>query len=145
MKLHDTIPMRGDFCLRVLRGGQVIETYHDPNMIMDVAKDALAQLLAGDGAGKVVTTIGFGTDGNGPSPDDEALTSAYTKDVSGHSYPSAGRVQFNWTLSTTEANGKSIREFGLIASDGTLIARKTRGAIDKDDDISLDGSWTIIF
>lgn len=145
MKLQDTITMRGDFRLCVRRAGKVIETYRDPNMIMNVAKDALARLLAGDGAGKTVTQIGFGTDGNGPSPDDTALTSAYTKAIASHSYPSAGRVQFNWTLATTEANGKSIREFGLLASDGTLIARKTRGVIEKADDISLDGSWTIIF
>lgn len=145
MNIKDTLALRGDFELQIFRAGELIERYRDPNMIMDATRDALARLLAGDGAGKSVSQIGFGTDGNGPSPDDAALTAGYVKAIAAHSYPVAGQVRFDWTLSTAEANGKTIREFGLLAADGTLIARKTRGAIEKGDDISLAGSWTIIF
>jgi len=141
----DTIAMRGTLRLKVIKNGVVIEEYEDSNMIMNVAKDAMAHLIGGAGSGKTITKIGFGTNGNGPSPADTGLTSSYSKNVASVSYPATGQVQFNWLLATTEANGMSIKEFGLICGDTTLFARKTRGAIEKQDDISLDGSWTIIF
>jgi hypothetical protein len=145
MKILDMEKVKGIFELRVLRDGQVIEEYSDKNMIVNVAKDALARLIGGDGAGKTITKIGFGTNGSGPTPDDTALTDAFTKPLSGHTYPQAGHVKFTWSLGTTEANGMSVREFGLICSDNTIFSRKTRGQIEKASDISLDGSWTIIF
>lgn len=145
MRETDTIAMRGTLRLKVRKNGVVIEEYEDSNMIMNVAKDAMAHLIGGAGSGKTITKIGFGTNGNGPSPGDTGLTSSYSKNVASVSYPATGQAQFNWLLTTTEANGMSIKEFGLICGDTTLFARKTRGAIEKQDDISLDGSWTIIF
>ena len=141
----DDTPLCGNFRLVIKKNGVVIEEYNDHNMIMNVAKDAMAQLIGGSGSGKTITGIGFGTNGNGPSPADTMLTGSYSKNVASVSYPATGQVQFNWLLTTTEANGMSIKEFGLICGDTTLFARKTRGAIEKQDDISLDGSWTIIF
>ncbi len=85
-------------------------------------------------------------DAEGPTPKDAGLTDAFLKDIASHSYPADGRVRFDWRLEPFEANGLIIREFGLIASKGSLFARKTRHApIEKTDDISLDGAWTIIF
>lgn len=144
MKLKDFANLTGIFELKIIRNNKT-EIYKDENMIMNVAKDALAKLIGGDGSGKVITKIGFGTNGNGPTPDDIQLTNAYVKSLSGHTYPQTGHVRFTFNLATTEANGKQIREFGLICSDDTLFARKTRGVIEKSDDISLEGSWTIIF
>lgn len=137
--------IHGDFHLVIKKNGVVIEEYADHNMIMNVAKDAMAHLIGGAGSGKTITRIGFGTSGGGPSPSDLALTDSFSKNMGSVSYPAVGQASFNWSLGTTEANGKTIREFGLICGDSTLFARKTRGAIDKQDDISLDGSWTIIF
>ena len=147
MELKDTLwrPMRGELVVRVYRGGDLVATHTDANLIVDSAKVALANLLGGDGVGQAVADIGFGTDGNGPNPDDTGLTDAYTKPVSNHDYPQAGTVRFHWSLGVGEANGKGIREFGLFAGDGTLIARKTRGVIEKADDISLEGTWSVIF
>lgn len=145
MRFEDTTPPRGEFVLSIRRNGVEVESYADRNMIMSSARDALARLLGGDGSGKMITHIGVGTDGNGPEPGDTALTSAYKKRLSGHSYPSTGRVAFSFTIGKAEANGKKIREFGLLCSDGTLFARKTRGVIEKADDIEIVGTWTIIF
>ena len=145
MKLHDDAALRGCFEIRILKAGKEIEHYCDPNMIMSSARDALARLIGGDGSGKTVTRIGVGTNGNGPSPADTGLTSAYTKAVSGRNYPATGEVAFAFNIATGEGNGKIIREFGLLCSDGTLFARKTRGAIEKADDIEITGTWTIKF
>lgn len=145
MIIKDDATLRGMFEVRVYRDGTLVEEYQDNNMILNMAKDALARLIAGAGAGKVITQIGFGTNGAGPSPDDTALSTPFAKAVSGITYPGPGQVKFSWNLATTEANGMVIKEFGLICSDATLFARKTRGGIEKAADISLDGSWTIIF
>lgn len=141
----EQIAMRGDFWLRIYRNGVLVEEQHDPNMIMNVAKDAMAKLIGGSGSGKTITKIGFGTSTTGPTPTDTGLANSYSKNVSTVAYPATGQVAFGWTLGTSEANGKAIAELGLICSDGTLFARKVRGAINKDADLSLEGTWTIIF
>lgn len=145
MNFEEALSLRGEFELRIFRAGVPVEDYRDHNMIMAVARNALARLLGGDGKGKTITTIGVGIGGNGPDPSDTALTSPYTKNVTGHSYPEDGRVRFEFVIGKSEANGKKLREFGLICSDGTLFARKVRGVIEKADDIEIAGSWTIIF
>ena len=86
-----------------------------------------------------MTKIGVGTNGNGPTPNDKGLTSAYSKAVAGCTYPATGEARFSFTIGAGEANGKSIREFGLLCSD------KTRGVIEKADDIEITGTWTIKF
>jgi len=141
MKNIDKVGIKGIFELTVYKNGQPVEKYKDENMIMNIAKEALAKLIGGDGSGKTITKIGFGTNGSGPTPAD----TTYIKNITSKTYPQVNQVKFTWSLATSEANGKSIREFGLICSDNTLFARKTRGVIEKSNDISLEGSWTIIF
>jgi hypothetical protein len=145
MTTTEQITLRGDFLLRVYRNGELIEEQHEPNLIVNMAKDAMARLIGGDGINKQITHIGFGTNGVGPNPNDTALTSAYSKPIAAVTYPATGQAAFAWTLGTSEANGKAITELGLLCEDSTLFSRKTRGAINKEADLSLDGVWTIIF
>lgn len=145
MKFRDEARLHGIFDIRVIKAGREIEHYRDENMIMASARDALARLIGGNGSGKTVTKIGVGTNGDGPTPDDKGLTGAYSKAVTGCTYPATGEACFAFTIGAGEANGKSIREFGLLCSDGTLFARKTRGVIEKADDIEITGTWTIKF
>lgn len=143
MRIDDGLTLRGELEVAVVRNGLLVDWWQDKNLIVNGAREMLAQLIAGDGDGKAVTHIGFGTSGDAASPDDTALTGGYWRALSGHSYPEPGKVRFSFVLSTTEANGMTIREFGLRTSDGTLFSRKARGAIEKNDDISLEGTWTI--
>jgi hypothetical protein len=138
--------MRGEFRLWIYRRGILIEEYEDHNLIVNGARTIMAHLVAGDGSGKPINRIAFGTNGAAPSPSNTVITSPFTKAVTGFSYPAAGQVQINWNLLVGEANGKGIMEFGLLCSDGTLFARKNRAkAIEKDSDISLEGQWIITF
>lgn len=143
--LDKSPPPRGIFELNVKINGRIVEHYLDKNLIVDEARPSLAHLVGGDGIGKNINRIGFGINPAMPAPGNTALTGAYIKGFVSHNYPSPGRVQFVWTLATTEANGINIAEFGLLCADGSLFARKSRGVIAKDADMSLDGSWTIIF
>ena len=143
MRIDDGLTLHGELEVAVVRHGLVVDWFRDNNLIVDGARDMLAQLIAGDGAGNAVTDIGFGTNGDAASPDNTALTGGYWRSLTGHCYPAAGKVRFDFVLSTTEANGMAIREFGLRTSAGALFSRKARGTIEKNDDISLEGTWTI--
>ncbi len=131
--------------LAIYRNGREIDRWRDDNLVVDGARNMLAELVAGDGAGEAITQIGFGVGDTPATPDDTGLTSAYIRDLVAHSYPDEGQVQFEFALNTSEANGITIREFGLITSSGALFSRKVRGGIEKNDDISLAGVWTITF
>lgn len=136
----------GIFTLNVFRGGKLIETYEDKNLVVDLSKQQLARLIGGDVTNRSITKIGFGTNGTAPAAGNTTLTDAYVKLLGGVSYPATNSVEFAFTLGTTEANGKSIMEFGLFTGGDVLFARKTRlGAIVKDSDLSLAGSWRINF
>ena len=148
MILEDRIHPHGEFALSVVDRGRLIAKEQGENLIVAAASEPLARLLAGEGQGKAATKIGFGISATEASQSDTALVGAYVKPLAGHDYPATGRVRFRWALGSAEANGKQIREFGLLAADGTLIARKVRPAgamIEKSSDLSLTGTWTIIF
>ncbi|BBD77252.1 hypothetical protein [Hydrogenophilus thermoluteolus] len=145
MKLADTQALRGEFRLAIYRHGALVDEIIEPNLIVNGAKDQLARLVGGNGANRHVTQIGFGTGTAAAAPGNTVLTGAYWKPVTSVSYPATGQVAFAWSLSTAEANGMAITEFGLRCADGTLFARKARAPIHKSDDLSLTGTWTIIF
>lgn len=145
MRLHDQLTLSGIFTLNMFRDGALVETVVENNLIVQLAKNQLAHLIAGDGADRHITRIGFGVGSSPATPNDTGLTSSYVKAVGVPTYPAAGQVRFPWSLSTSEANGKSITEFGLICADGRLFARKVRAPIDKQSDLSLTGHWTILF
>lgn len=145
MIINDQITLRGQLSITLHRAGQQPQAITEHNMIMTSAKSALARLIAGQGSGKNINRIAFGTNGVGPTPNDQAISEAYTKAVSAITFPTEGQARFAFTLSESEANGLNIRELGLLCADGTLFARKVRGLIEKTSDLSITGSWTIIF
>ncbi len=137
---------RGIFALDIYRRGQLIEHFEDDNLIVTKGRESVVRLVAGDVASRSVVNIGFGTNGTAANPADTALTGAFVKAIDSHSYPVSTSVQFNFSLATSEAIGLSIREFGLLTSSGILHARKVRGGpLLKDIDISLSGTWTLIY
>lgn len=139
-------PARGIFDLRILRNGIVIERYRDENLVVDVARTQMAHLIGGDVSGRSIEKIAFGTNGSEPHPGNTVITNPYIKPVSAIAYPSSNSVEFTFELRTDEANGMSIVEFGLLTGSEALFARKVRtGAIQKEPDLSLSGTWTVLF
>jgi hypothetical protein len=138
-----------------------IEQFEESNLIVNGARIQMAHLIAGDVDGRSIGYISVGTNGDDPVVDDTEITDDFTKEVDGFEYPANGQVQVNWKLLASEANGKAIREFGLLTEDGTLFARRirTRSIYDelgnllyresvpiyKESDISIEGEWIIIF
>lgn len=143
---RERFPMKGILRITVRKGGEVVEEWEDHNLIVNGARNQAARLFAGDGENRTIAKIAFGTSGTTPAVTDTEITGAYTKAVTGFSFPDVGQIQTNWELGTSENNGMAIMEFGLLSADGTLLCRKVREKpIYKEADISIEGHWTWIF
>lgn len=136
----------GLFVLNVYRDGKLIDRIEEKNLIVDNSKLIHSRLLGGDVTNRSVTQFGVGTNGTAPAGGNTALTSSYIKALDDVSYPATNQAQFDFSLLTSEANGKAILEFGLLTAGSMLYARKVRAvALNKESDISFAGSWTISF
>ena len=145
IKIKEGVPLAGYFHVDVYRSGVLVAVIDEENLIVNGAKNQLARLIGGAGTTRHITQIGFGIGQAVAAPGQTALTSPYIKAIGSVEYPATGQVRFNWSLSTAELNGVAITEFGLICADGTLFSRKQRKPIEKESDLSLTGSWTILF
>ena len=143
--ISDKLSPQGHVNMKIWdKSGNLIQEFHEKNLIVNTGKQSLA-LLLGDPASnedKRITTIGFGTDLTSPSGTDTSLTGPFTKALDGVSY-SGTSIVFAYTLELSENNGMAIREFGLISNDGTLFSRLVRSELIKTPDIRLTGTWTI--
>jgi hypothetical protein len=139
----DGLNVRGDFSMQVFEGENLIEKYEQKNLVVSLGKTNVTKVLAGDAAGKKVSLISVGTSGILPDVADAVMTTPFTKALDGYTFPDAASVLFSWSLDTTEANGMTILEFGLLNDDGILFARKTRSAIIKTNAIRIVGTWKI--
>ena len=147
MRLHDTPePPRGILDIQIFRQGLLIERFCDRNLIVDAGRAIQAQLLGGDVAGRPVASVAFGDNVTPAALGDTAISHRFIKPINGHGYPNATTVAFHFSLGADEANGLAIVEFGLITGNDTLYARKVRsGAILKENDLTLTGTWQILF
>jgi len=148
MTTNDNIqPLNGAFAMQVVcaHTGKVLEEYEDKNLVVNGGRTAVMMLLGAADTNKKLAKLGVGTNGTAPVGTNNALTGSYVKALGALSYPTISSVRFAWTLGASEANGIGIREFGLLCTDNTLFARKTRELINKNADIILNGTWTISF
>jgi hypothetical protein len=144
--MKEAAAMGGRLTVRVFKDGKLVDSFVDENLIVDGARAQMAHLIGGAVAGRTVTKIAFGTSGTEADYEDDEITEAFVKSISGVSFPTANSARFEWELDVDENNGKAIIEFGLVCEDGTLFSRRVRALpINKEDDISLEGSWEIRF
>lgn len=147
MKLKDNVKhFKGIFELEIKDlQGNIIETFIDKNLIVDKARFNMAHLLGSSGNNVYIDKIGFGTGTAAPDAGDLVLTGSTEFPFDSVTYPDNNSVCFNWSLGVSDMNGVSITEYGLISHNGDLFSRKTRAAIVKSSDFTLNGKWTILF
>ncbi len=143
---QENIIAKGTVFLQVWNAnGELIEEITHNNLVVNTGRQALASLLGSADPDKRVNQIGFGSSGTPVSGSDGTLFSqVFSKTVNAVTY-SGTSVIFDYSLELAEANGETIREFGLYTDDATLFSRITRNAINKTADIRLTGTWTITF
>jgi hypothetical protein len=111
------------------------------NLVVNAGLDNIAELLTG--AGYAITDIEFGTSATAATATDTTITGAFSKVIDSDSVSSPGKAVFLASLTTAENNGMTIREIGLIDSNGDLFARIVIPAIVKTNLITVSVEWTI--
>jgi len=146
LRFREHSPITGVLAIEIYRKGELVEKWESENLVVDAGRTIMAKLVGGQ-TGLHVSKVAFGSNGNDPAPGDTTIQNEFAKAVSDVSYPAASQVKFDFVLLESEANGLSIREFGLKCANNTLFARRTRGGkvIDKASDFSIQGQWTIFF
>lgn len=143
IEMKDTAPrLRGAVELKIYKKGVLKEVDRDHNLIVMAGRSKLAKLLGGGYAGHI-NRVGVGT-GSTPAADgDTGLTDTVYIPISSVAYD-AGKVRFNFTIGTEQANGLTIHELGLFFEDGTIFSRRVRkSVIGKENDIQITGYWEI--
>ncbi len=144
VELSDYVGIKGRLKLTIRRCGRTIEEWEDNNLVVNVPRQEIAQAIAQGGSILPVTKIAIGTNGTPPAAGDTTITNAFIKPLLRVIRPTPTSVQCDFVILESDGNGMIIREFGLLRSDNTLFARRTRGAIEKADDLEIDGQWTIV-
>lgn len=142
---------RGEFHIEVRRRGEIVDEFHDHNLVVDTGRVRLAELAAGLSK-KHITHIGVGSGGDVEDESDTALIDQQLFDVTDASVD--GRdARFEFVIGAEDANGLSITEFGLFCADGTMFSHRVRrdegtgriGTIEKMEDIEIRGYWILHF
>lgn len=142
--MNDSLKATGDFILQVYENATLINTIAEKNLVVTLGLQNIARLLGGHASGKKIENISLGTNATDPALTDTAITAPFSKALSGVTYPETNSVMFAFDIDNAEANGMTIREFGLTNSDSVLCARKVRtGEIIKTSAIRLVGTWKI--
>ncbi len=121
--------MRPQGIVRLYENDELI--WEGRNLFVNAGLPALANLVAGITAGQFVSAIGYGSGAAIPSLTDSSLTStpSYYNSIGGHSFPSAGSVQFSYSLLVTDyaASGITIQELGLFANSPNVALPAAQG------------------
>ena len=139
--MQDFIKITGVFHCKVFQNGVLIQEYTDKNLVVNAGKKKIADSLI-SGTIQKLTKIGLGTSNATPDVANTLLTDEFIKDATTIVSITNG-VELNWDVLTSEANGFTYREFGLMFEDKVLLARKVGLTIAKNNTISITGKWTI--
>lgn len=143
--MKDLVSLRGLVHCRVFERGRLVDEFAEDNLIMTVFRDSLFQALHTGTFGKRPAAVGFGSSATAPTVTDTTLTDGFVKVLGPPGVFAGNTLSISWSLHTHEANGLTIREFGLFGEDDTLLARKVRSAgIEKTSAIALEGAWLLM-
>lgn len=143
--MHDRCT--GRLCGRLslaVRDARGTRTLDGPNLILGAATAVAHRALAGD-TGAAFARVAVGTSSAPPTPDDLGpIGDAVEVLIQSVSHPTPGETQIVFRVEEGQANALgSIAEFVLLTSDGTAFARTLRGPILKNDQVQIEGTWTI--
>jgi len=146
MQIDGGIRWRGEVTVRTYKMGRLWRIDRQPNLVVNGGRNRFAQLMIGQST-RPITHIAVGTDDTAVQATDTSLGSeVYRDDVTALDNPSTGTLKVRLFISSTNANGNTLREAGLydLKNAGTLLARVVfETEIEKDNTKSVQISWTI--
>lgn len=142
--IKNEVIARGAVDIQIFENGELIERIQEKNLVVSLGKANIAKMIGGIAGGTAISQIAVGSNGVPPATGDNAITDQFAKAFDSVTQPSSNSVMFHFDIDNSEANGLTIREFGLLNVGGVLCARKVRTAdIVKTNAIRLVGTWTI--
>jgi len=125
------------------------------NLVVDVGRQVIARIMAGEIPADPVTHFAIGTEGyNGTADpnfppndplgtDTDLYTPVFTKAIETIEHPNIAANTYIGYITTTEQNGVLISEWALKTSTGVLFSRITTKPYPKSDFFSFVIRWTI--
>lgn len=110
--------------VEIFRDGRLVS--RSRNLVVTAAATAMANLAAGVTAGQYVSVAGFGSGTTAPQLTDTDLSAEpkYYNAVQGHTFPSAGEVEFTINLvagTDYAAAGITVTEVGLFGNSAAVL------------------------
>ncbi len=124
--------------------GRLLARERVHNLVTLAGRNLARDLLVGD-ATATLTHFALGTGTTSVVAGDTALETEVYRDVITQTSTSDGEVEVKQYLSSTEANGSSLSEAGLLTAStgGVLFARVTYTPIAKTSSIAVSFTWTV--
>jgi hypothetical protein len=115
------------------------------NLVVNKGRENAANFAATGDSQYQFAQIAFGTSDTPTTPTDTAIAGAINKAATSITKPAFNKVQVVAELTTSEGNGTTFREVGLLTANGDLYARRVFGSFDKTVATRLVATWTIQF
>lgn len=150
MQKEKIFPIIGTVTTTIICGvtGKVLNTDTIKNLVVDLGKEMLLDLITGVTTGNSIVQIGFGTGTVAPADGDTGLTTQFLRASGAVTTPAAKQRMITSTLLTSEYNGNTIQEMGLFgATPGNLMFNRVlrAGGIVKTSAIAVKVDWTLEF
>ena len=155
VSVRDPLPLRGQIEVVVRRDDRIVRRIAVRNTIVYVGQVALLQLLrqALGGSAAMGGSPGHlvpGSNGTPPTVGDIALGAplggsdqiALTDPNLSLNSP-ARELVVSGTLSTSQGNGSTLREVGLVLANGDLFARQVHPAVSKTNLLTVTYTWRV--
>lgn len=140
-KANQFAGIKGKLTLNIFKDGELIETMVDDNLIVNAGQSWVMDLLKNN-TSLYVNKIRIGSSSTAPAVTNTGVTGFspdFTKNIT--AIVTGNVCSYNFTIDTTEANGNTIAEYGLLLDNNTMIARVVKTPIPKNSSISIEGNW----
>jgi len=150
---NDCIKLRGSiaWALRNAQTGDLVDSGQGENVVLLVGRRYILNKLGADSVANLIDRIYLGTNNAAETNTHTAVQDSFASQTfnAGSSNSSSAATPYivfaaSWNSDETHASSSAINEFGLYASTGTCVGRKTTSAtIDFGSTNTLSVSYTL--
>lgn len=121
----ETIGMNGNLTIRVFEEGRLVSSQVVHNLVVLSGRNLLRDVLGGTvgTTAAAIMHIAVGTSGTAPAVGNTALGAEVYRQVITGTSTTDGSLNVQGYLGSSEANGNTLAEAGLFATNGTMVAR----------------------
>lgn len=147
MRTRDALDLTYNVTIEVrdAASGRLLRRERRHNLVTLAGRNLIRDFLNGTASSGTISHLAVGAGTTAPTANDVALGAEVFRDVVTKRTPDAGKLQVQYYLASTAANGNSLTEAMLTtaASGGICFARVTFQAIAKTASITVTFSWDI--